>query len=249
MNELDPLPLPLPPPDAETKPSYPFWDYHDLILFIAAALPSMILSALLVRGLRFVFGQAAGSKAFELLLVQFLAYSFWFLCLYAILHFRYAEPFWSSLAWQGTRRGIAFGMFTGPFLALAVAIIGAVLDSPEVDMPIRDLLKDRFSIILVGLFATTLGPLCEELAFRGFLQPLFSRTFGPFLGIVLANLPFALLHGPQYGWSWQHILLVGGAGATFGIVRHKTGSTAAAAGMHATYDLTFFTGFVFQQRG
>jgi membrane protease YdiL (CAAX protease family) len=55
------------------------------------------------------------------------------------------------------------------------------------------------------------------------------------------------MHGPQYGWSWQHVVLVGVAGVVFGMVRHKTGSTAAAAAIHATYNLTFFAAFVFQR--
>jgi membrane protease YdiL (CAAX protease family) len=114
-------------------------------------------------------------------------------------------------------------------------------------VPMEELLRDRLSIALVGLFATTLGPVCEELAFRGFLQPLLTRTFGAVVGVVLAALPFTLLHGPQYGWSWQHVLPVGLAGLSFGIVRYVTGSTAAATAMHATYNLTVFSAAVLQR--
>jgi membrane protease YdiL (CAAX protease family) len=179
--------------------------------------------------------------------VQFLAYGFIFLCLYLLLRIRHDQPFWDSMAWEGATRGVPIGLFSGPLLALVIAALGLVLAPKEIDNPFRELMRDRLSIILIGIFATTLGPLCEELAFRGFFQPLFSRTFGTVIGILLANLPFALMHGPQYAWSWQHLILVGLAGMTFGAVRHYFKSTAAAVGMHATYNLTFFSGFVIQR--
>jgi membrane protease YdiL (CAAX protease family) len=111
-------------------------------------------------------------------------------------------------------------------------------------MPIEELLKDRTSVIFVGLIAVTLAPVCEELIFRGFLQPLLSRSLGPALGILIAASPFALLHGPEYGWSWRHVALIGLAGVGFGWARYKTGSTAAAAAMHSTYNLTIFAGYL-----
>ena len=101
---------------------------------------------------------------------------------------------------------------------------------------------------MVGFFATTLGPLAEELVFRGFLQPLMMRTFGTAAGIVLASLPFSLAHGPQYSWSWRHVLLLFLASVVFGVVRWRTGSTAASTLVHATYNLTFFTGFLLQRK-
>jgi hypothetical protein len=108
---------------------------------------------------------------------------------------------------------------------------------------------DRESVLLVGAFATTLGPACEELIFRGFLLPLLVRSFGVITGVVAAALPFALLHGPQYGWSWRHLLLVTLAGSVFGWVRLRTGSTVAAATVHAAYNLTFFIAYLNQGKG
>jgi hypothetical protein len=108
------------------------------------------------------------------------------------------------------------------------------------------LLRDRTSLALVGVFAVTLGPLCEELIFRGFLQPLLARTLGAAAGVVVTAAVFALPHGPQYAWSWQHVLLITLAGAVFGWVRHRSGSTMAAAVMHAGYNLVFFAALAAQ---
>lgn len=109
-------------------------------------------------------------------------------------------------------------------------------------------MRDRLSIALIGLFSSTLGPLCEELVFRGFFQPLLIRTFGVPLGILLCAVPFALLHGPQYHWSWQVVVLLTLAGATFGYTRLLTRSTAASTLVHATYNLTFFMGYLLQRK-
>jgi membrane protease YdiL (CAAX protease family) len=100
----------------------------------------------------------------------------------------------------------------------------------------------------VGLFASTLGPVCEELAFRGFMLPLLARSFGVPAGVLLTAIPFGLLHGAQYSWLWQQVVLVTLAGVVFGTVRAVTRSTAASAMMHATYNLTFFVGYLVQTR-
>jgi membrane protease YdiL (CAAX protease family) len=77
-------------------------------------------------------------------------------------------------------------------------------------------------------------------------MPLLVRSLGAAGGVTLAAVPFALLHGPQYAWSWSHVLLVGLAGVAFGVARQVTGSTAVATAMHAAYNLTFFAGFLLQ---
>jgi membrane protease YdiL (CAAX protease family) len=231
----------------EPHPRYPFWGYQDMVLFVGLALPSLLIAALLLRVVRTMFPEAPRNHAFDAVVVQFLGYLLLFLCLYGLLRLRYGRPFWSSLAWEGSRREVTIALFAGPPVALAIAVLGKLLNPPEIDNPFQEFFRDRLLLILFGIFATTVGPLCEELAFRGFLQPLFSRTLGPVAGIILASLPFALLHGPQYRWSWQHITLITLAGLVFGVVRHLTGSTAASTGIHATYNLTFFAGSVFQR--
>jgi uncharacterized protein len=218
----------------------PFWDYHDLLIFVAAFVPALLAAGLLMRGLFSWLNLYGSGKAPELLAAQFLAYGFWFASLYALLKLRYGRPFWQSLGWAGFRERFMERIVMGVGVALAVAIIGGLMQTPNLDSPMKRLLSDRLSLVLVGTAAATIGPVCEELAFRGFLQPLLVRSLGPAPGITLTALPFALLHGPEYAWSWRHILLVTVAGASFGWVRHRTGSTAAAAVMHAAYNATFF---------
>jgi membrane protease YdiL (CAAX protease family) len=102
-------------------------------------------------------------------------------------------------------------------------------------------------LIAVGVGAVLAGPLFEELVFRGFAQPLLVRACGLFGGLLMCSLPFSLLHGPQYQWSWRHLLILVIASMVFGLIRHRTGSTAASTLAHAGYNLTFFTGLVLQR--
>ncbi|MCC6292430.1 MAG: CPBP family intramembrane metalloprotease [Bryobacterales bacterium] len=234
-----------PPSGYAGQEHYPFWGYDDLALFIGAALPCALVSLLVVAVLPSVLPASSG-RALPLLLGQFTGYALWFTTLYLILKVRHGRPFWSSLSWSSSKRGMALCFMLGPAVALGMAILGVVLRAPETPTPMNELLRDRGSVFAMGVFATTMGPLCEELAFRGFLLPLLARSFGNAAAVVLAALPFAVLHGPQYSWSWVHVVLVGAAGVCFGLARLWTRSTAAAVGMHATYNLTFFSAFLIQ---
>jgi hypothetical protein len=217
-----------------------FWDYQDLLMFVAAFFPVMLGSGLLVGLLFRGFGLPGTGKAPQLLSAQFLAYALWFGFLYLILRMKYDCPFWKSLGWVRFRERFWQHVVSGVALALAVGMLGVLLRTPDLDTPMKHLLSDRLSVILIGVAAATVGPLCEELAFRGFVQPILVRSLGAAPGIVLTALPFALLHGPEYAWSWRHVLLIATAGCSFGWMRYRTGSTAAAAVVHAAYNSTFF---------
>jgi membrane protease YdiL (CAAX protease family) len=221
--------------------NYPFWGYQDVALFFGLGLPCILIGALLVAGIARLLPPGLQHRTVTLILGQFLGYGMLFLLLYLLLHLHYDRPFWPSLRWVrgGVRpeRAIVLGFL----VAFGVALMGALLQTPDIETPMKDLvLADRTSLVLVMFFGVTLGPLAEELAFRGFMQPLFVRSFGTVAGILLAAVPFGLLHLQQYAWSWRHGLLVTLAGASFGLMRHVSGSTRAATLMHAAYNSTFF---------
>jgi membrane protease YdiL (CAAX protease family) len=239
----EPEPPALGSPAAEPSPSREavFWGYLDVAMFFSAALPALAAAALIVRGLFSGLSLQGQAKAPELLAAQFLGYGFLFGFLYLLLRLKYGRPFWESLGWTRLRDRFLERIAIGVGAALAVALLGGLLRTPDLDTPMKRLLSDRLSVVLVGLAAATIGPVCEELVFRGFLQPLLVRSLGPAPGILLTALPFALLHGPEYAWSWRHVVLITLAGASFGWMRRRAGSTAAAAVMHAAYNTTFFT--------
>src|SRR5213079_893775 len=97
--------------------------------------------------------------------------------------------------------------------------------TPIIKLPFEQMLTNRPTIALFAVFVVVVGPLCEELAFRGFLMPLLIRSMGAVAGILITGLLFGSLHAAEYQWSWKHVLLISTAGTTFGWVRYKTGST------------------------
>jgi membrane protease YdiL (CAAX protease family) len=124
-----------------------------------------------------------------------------------------------------------------------------VIHTPTIKLPMFDqMLSDRPTAILFAVFVVGIGPLCEELAFRGFLMPLLMRSLGTAGGIVLTAVLFGAMHGYEYEWSWRHMLLISIVGIVLGWVRNDTGSTAASTFMHATFNLTQLAAFVAQPK-
>ena len=243
-----PEPGPPPAPPEPAAEEYPFWNYGDLLLFVGMVLPSIVVGALLAKAAVWLFDLHPAAKVAQVLLVQLLIYAILFGALRLIFRVKYDRPLWRSLGW--TPIPIPFGWVVGSGVATGfiVAFASSLIHTPETSNPLTDLLQGRASVILVALFGVTLGPVCEELGFRGFLQPLLVRSLGTAPGIVLAAVPFGLLHYQEYGNSWRHVLLITLAGVAFGVMRHRTGSTKAAAVMHGAYNLLFFV-VLFAQKG
>jgi membrane protease YdiL (CAAX protease family) len=130
-----------------------------------------------------------------------------------------------------------------------VVFVGHLIATPQTSGPIMEMMKGpAASLVVVTLFGTVVAPVCEELAFRGFLQPLLVRSFGAVAGILMAAAPFGMLHYWEYGDSWRSAVQIGMAGATFGWMRQATGSTRAAAIMHASFNALSFVSLFTQGR-
>ena len=221
-----------------------FWNYRDLALFLGLAAPCLLVGALLAKVALLALYVNTSHKALELLPGQFIGYALLYMALAFLFRFEYERPFWRSLGWRRPRYRAPSIIALGSTLAFVVAILGALLKTPEVPAPMKDLLSDRSSLLAVAVAGVTVGPLCEELAFRGLMQPLFIRSLGVAPGIFLSALGFGLLHLPQYGFDWQHGVLITLAGAGFGWMRWISGSTLGSTIMHAAYNATLFFGFL-----
>jgi membrane protease YdiL (CAAX protease family) len=222
----------------------PFWTYHDLVLFMTAVLPSLALAALLLRGSRLVAPQFFKNEAATALAFQVFMYAFLLGALFLVVSWKYGRPFWKSLNWTLRFPGAVVIVAAGPVLAVGLSLLGVALRAPMVNNPIERMITGRISLAIVTAFGVFLAPFFEEIFFRGFLYPLFARTLGPWGGVALTAVPFALLHGAQNEWAWQQVTLIAVAGIAFGIARVKTGSTAGAFLLHATYNATQFAGLI-----
>jgi CAAX protease family protein len=237
------IPPPESYPQATTNNQQPFWDYTDFFLFVFLVFSSLAISLLAGLALTKL------SVPIRLLVPQILWYTLAFAALKALLEFRYQQPFWRSLGWRPLSFAAAAGAFlAGPLLALGLSLLGAALHAPEIDLPFQPMLGSTATTILLGIVVVILGPVCEELAFRGFLMPLLIRSLGAAGGIVVTGIIFGSIHGYEYEWSWQFMLLVSLAGCVFGWARYKTRSTIAGALMHSTFNLVQFAAFLWKTR-
>jgi membrane protease YdiL (CAAX protease family) len=230
-------------PVLERQEKTPFWGYNDLLLFIGLAPVCLILGFALVKlPLRWLHVHPA-AQVEELLPEQLLGYLFLFGALAVIFRQWHDRPFWASLGWTSMRLPAGLIVCAGVVTALIVAGASSLIRLPDTTNPMTELMQSRTAVLLMAVFGTTVAPVCEELAFRGFLQPLLTRSLGAAPGILLAAIPFGLLHYQEYGNSWRHALIISAAGAAFGAMRQFTGSTKAAALMHASYNALFFLAF------
>jgi membrane protease YdiL (CAAX protease family) len=218
---------------------HPYWSYEDLALFLGSVLPCLGIAALAVRLLHL---PTDGVRAIGF---QFLFEALLTTALYLLIAKRYGRPFWSSLGWTFEYPGAWLCLMAGPILTIALGFLGVALHASDTSA-IQSLMTDRLSRVVVILFGTLFAPIFEELVFRGFLLPLFARSIGPWMAVLLTSTLFALLH-VEYRGAWQPIVIVGIAGVVFGIARIKTGSTAASAVIHIGYNGTLFAIYLIQQ--
>ncbi len=213
-----------------------FWTYKDFAVAVALVLPTAIAGAVVGRVLPL-------QKTTQELAAQMLMYLIWFLLLRFLFRIQYERPLLESLGW--INHGWLFAaVVIGIVLAFAVNALGMALHAPAIDPPYKALLTDRRSLALFALAGVIVGPIAEELAFRGFLMPLLVKSVPGVVAAVAVAVPFALLHGPGYKWTWQYILLVFLVGCVFGFVRDKLNSTMASAAAHSAYNLTFLAGYL-----
>jgi len=84
---------------------------------------------------------------------------------------------------------------------------------------------------LAVLVAVLVGPLVEEVLFRGFVQPGLVRATGsPARGIAVTSVLFAALHGLS---AFPQIFLLS---LLLGWIRERTGSTLLAGLVHALHN-------------
>jgi CAAX protease family protein len=151
---------------------------------------------------------------------------------------RRCPRFWDAIHWNWPR-SIATFLLGGVTLQAVFLVIEWQLKRfiPK-ETPFDLLLRRPFSMILIAVFSITLGPLMEELFFRGFLYPVLRQRLGVPAGIFITALGFGLVHASQYGYSWLSVSLIFVVGIVLAMVREKNNSVAAGFLVHAGYNAT-----------
>jgi membrane protease YdiL (CAAX protease family) len=169
------------------------------------------------------------------LLSEFVAYGVVAIYMILLLEVKYHARFWNAIRWNWP--GMAGVGFMGlGVLMLGLDLVGRFLPMPKTT-PFDQFFERPMDAYLTAAFAITLGPLMEELFFRGFLYPVLARRMGAFWGIILTALPFGLIHYLQYR-SWSAVFIIVLVGVVLTMVRAVTKSVASSFLAHVGYNAT-----------
>jgi uncharacterized protein len=175
-------------------------------------------------------------KPILLLLSQLLIYVAVAAYMIFLVEGKYHAPFWPAIRWNWP--GAAWKpLALGVALLFALNLLQVLLPMPK-DTPFEKLFARPRDAYLISLIAVSLGPLMEELFFRGLLYPVLARRIGVFWGILLTALPFGLIHLQQYGYAWGAVLVVFLVGVVCTAVRAATKSVGASFLVHVGYNGT-----------
>jgi hypothetical protein len=232
--------LPISTYPAEPETERPFWGYVDLLVFAGLTVAALFLFGVGLAALAQIVPSIARDVQLIALPAQLFLYAVLFLFLWAIFTVKYDHSLWRALGFAPSHIRLWHSFAVGCLLSVGVALAGAALRTPQVESPFDKFLHQPLWIVLFGLFAVIFGPLFEEIVFRGFIQPLLTRDIGNAAGILLTAAVFGLLHGREYSWAWQYIVLVGAAGACFGYARVLGRSLVPAVVMHSGFNAIFF---------
>jgi membrane protease YdiL (CAAX protease family) len=175
------------------------------------------------------------------------------LFLYVTLAAPRASSFWHSLGWRNvlslhsalTNPWTCF--FAGCGLATCIAFLSAQFHSSgEMANPV---VENRFSALLFAAMAVFVAPVVEETVFRGYLYPLFAKSFGVGSSIVLTGVLFGIVHGPRLGWDWRSISTFTIVGLVFTLVRAKTGTVVSSFCLHLGYNSVLVFATIVATRG
>jgi len=210
-----------------------------LIAALTLATIFLIQLILILVGLRFVYRHEnwvdVAQKPVLALLSELLAYGVVAVYMILLVEGKYHTRFWAAIRWNWP--GLAGLSLVGVgVLMLGLDFLGRFLPMPKTT-PFDQFFDRPLDAYLTVAFAITLGPLMEELFFRGFLYPVVARRLGAFWGILLTALPFGLMHYLQYR-SWSAVLIIILVGVVLTTVRALTKSVASSFLAHVGYNGT-----------
>jgi uncharacterized protein len=221
----------------------PAWGWKEVVIAISLMIPAMLIGSLLAIGIAgFILGQTP-TQVQVAMPGQFAAYSLWLAAVWVLLRTP-TTTFWQAVKWTWPEGGPWVYLALGPGLAIATGLLASLLQAKNIKFGLMEqLLADPVGCRLLVIFGVTAGPLIEELLFRGIFLPVAIRSLGTIGGLLVTSIPFSLMHGPMYDWSWQHLLLLVLVGVAFGLVRIRSNSTLASTVAHGAYNLMMFAGY------
>lgn len=206
------------------------------VVMIALQLGVAIAAQILWYPHRSLFeaAQMVAQKPILLILSQFLIYIPVAVLMIALVEGKYHVPFWQAIRWNWPQSEWKL-LLLGAAMLFALTLLQNLLPMPK-DTPFEHLFDRPRDAYLLSIIAVTIGPLMEELFFRGFMYPVIARRIGVVWGVILTALPFGLVHLPQYGWAWGAAIVIFLVGVVCGAVRAVTRSVGASFLVHVGYN-------------
>jgi len=221
-------------------PENPAWSGWDVLRLALVSLVLMIafLVAVTFVSKRLLFPQLKYMTVMTFPLVNFIAQ----VCAYGVLFAVMVSTatkhgstrFGFAIRWNWPKRGMGWLILTGVLTLIALQGLARLLPWPK-KSPFDEFFKRPIDAYAIAFLAITLGPLIEELFFRGFLYPVLARRLGLILGIFLTAIPFALIHFFEYG-AWGPVLVIFLVGVVLTVVRARQNSVASSFIVHAVYN-------------
>jgi uncharacterized protein len=234
---VESFPAPAPAPKS---PENPVWSGWDVLQIAALTLLTLFLAQLasVVGARHFIFRHATwlevAQKPALALFAEFATYVAVALYMILLVEGKYHARFGQAIRWHWPGKAALNFLGIG-VLMLALDVLGRLLPMPK-NTPFDQFFARPTDAYLTAIFAITLGPLMEELFFRGFLYPVLARRIGVFWAILFTALPFGLIHAVQYGYAWGAVLVIFLVGVILTTVRALTNSVAASFLAHVGYN-------------
>jgi len=219
------------------------WGWREAVISVGIMGPSLFVGTMgaIVAGY-VITGGKPDPKHF-VVPSQIISYASWLIGVWLLFRTKGMSA-WREMQMQWPSSGTLGYLALGPAIMLAVGLLAPLLRAKDIDVNLlRQMLSDPVARPMLIAFGVTIGPLVEEMLFRGILLPVAMRSLGVAGALALTSVPFALIHGPQYSWSWQHILLLVFVSVAFGMIRLRSGSTMASTLTHAAYNLMMFAAY------
>jgi membrane protease YdiL (CAAX protease family) len=243
---LEPTPLPsadqVEPSPTLTLSENPVWNGWDVLQIAGLALLSVFVLQLVIlfAAKQFAYPRVPlrdlAQKPILAILAQLLAYIVVALFMVLLIEGKYHVRFWQAIRWNwpGNRSFMLLGIGV---LTVSLDLLSHFLPMPK-STPFEQFFARPLDAYLVSIFAVTLGPLMEELFFRGFLYPVLARRMGAVWAVILTALPFGLIHYKQYGDAWSAVLVIFLVGVVLTTVRAVSKSVGASFLVHVGYNGT-----------
>ena len=130
-------------------------------------------------------------------------------------------------------------------IRVVVNHIGAMINN-VIAKPMANIVEKNSSVLLLmALLGTTIFPVVEEVLFRGFFFSVIEVMHGVWIAILTTSIVFSVVHGPQYGWHWQSLMLLFFVALVFATIRVRTGSVIPVILTHAGYNATLLLAALF----